>query len=129
MDNDISPPPPPPVEPPAVPAPVAATAEDKTVAIVAYLTLIGFIVAVVLQSNKKTAIGAYHLRQSLGLVLSGIILSVVGVIPFLGWLVFVVGWILLFVMWIFGLINAINGQEKPVPILGPTFEKWFATAF
>jgi hypothetical protein len=28
-------------------------------------------------------------------------------------------------MWIMGLVNAINGQEKPVPILGNKYLEWF----
>lgn len=44
------------------PPPVAGTTEDRTVAILAYITIIGFIIAIVMHSSKKTAIGTYHLR-------------------------------------------------------------------
>ncbi len=125
--------PPPESVPPPPPAPVAATPvvvnEDKTVAIVAYLTLIGFIVAVVLHGQKKTRLGAYHLRQSLGIMLTFIAGSVIGIIPILGWLVLFVAMIGGFVLWVFGLINAANGKLQPVPVLGKHFEKWFGTAF
>ncbi len=47
-------------------SPHRAPGEDKTVAIVAYLTLIGFIIAIILNGQKKTALGAFHLRQMLG---------------------------------------------------------------
>jgi len=126
---------PPPATPPesTPPPPPAATPvvvnEDKTVAIVAYLTLIGFIVAVVLHGQKKTRLGAYHLRQSLGLILLFVAGGLVAVIPLLGWLVWFVVLIGGFVLWVFGLINAANGKMKPVPVLGQHFEKWFGTAF
>jgi hypothetical protein len=29
------------------------------------------------------------------------------------------------VLWVIGLMGAINGQEKPVPILGEKFQEWF----
>lgn len=106
--------------PPSQPA--ASSTEDKTVAIVAYLTLIGFIVAIIMHSSKKTQIGAYHLRQALGLFIAGIVL---GWIPFLNLLVLPV----LFVFWLLGFINAIKGEMKPIPLVGPMFEKWFAGAF
>ena len=48
-----------------------AVPEDKTVAILAYITLIGFIIAIVLHGQKKTALGAFHLRQMLGIFLTG----------------------------------------------------------
>jgi len=133
---DTNPPSPTPAAPPAPPASSAppapsapAAGEDKTVAIIAYLTLFGFIAAVVIHSNKKTALGAYHLRQALGLLLGGIALSMIGWIPILGWLVLIVGMIFFFVLWVIGLINAINGQAKPVPLLGSLFQQWFGTTF
>ena len=108
--------------------PVSA-GEDKTVAILAYLTLIGFLVAAVLNSSKKTALGAFHLRQALGLFLSGIALAVIAIVPLLGWLVAWAGSIVLFILWVIGLIAAIGGERKPVPLMGEHYEKWFGTAF
>lgn len=113
-----------PATPPAAPA-----GEDKTVAIVAYLTLIGFIVALIIHGSKKTQLGAFHLRQCLGFVISGFALGIIGVVPILGWLLVLVGMPVLFVLWIIGLIAAIQGQMKPVPLIGEHFQKWFANTF
>ena len=121
--------PPPAPAPEPIPVTPVAVNEDKTVAIVSYLTLIGFIVAVVLHGQKKTRLGAYHLRQSLGIMLTFIAGGVIAIIPILGWLVWIVVMIGGFVLWVFGLINAANGNMKPVPILGEQYEKWFGTAF
>jgi len=107
--------------------------EDRTVAILSYLTIIGFIVALVLHSSKKTSLGAFHLRQTLGLIVSGLVLGVCGmilvIIPFLGWLAVCAAWLGFFVLWLMGLIAAACGQQKPVPVLGEHFQKWFAGAF
>lgn len=117
-----------PVSPPEIPAP-----EDKTVAIVSYLTLIGFIVAVVLHGNKKTKLGAYHLRQTLGLFVTGLACWVVNImlafIPVIGWLTIFVVWIGLIVLWVMGFISAASGQMKPVPLLGEHYQKWFGKTF
>jgi uncharacterized membrane protein len=114
------------------PPPAAAT-EDRTVAILSYLTIIGFIVAIVLHSSKKTALGAYHLRQCLGLIVSGLALGIAGfvlaIIPILGWLAMLALWVFFLVLWVMGLIAAATGQQKPVPVLGEHFQKWFASAF
>jgi len=114
---------PPPVTPTgaAAPPPMVSATEDKTVAILSYITLIGFIVAIVLNSNKKTKLGAFHLRQVLGLFLTGVLC----IIPLLG-LVVAIG---LLVFWIMGLISAIKGEMKPVPLLGAMYQKWFGTTF
>jgi uncharacterized membrane protein len=109
------------------------TTDDKTVAIVSYLTLIGFIVALVLHSSKKTQLGAYHLRQSLGLILTAIAVWVVAMmfvfIPYVGWVITSAAWIALFALWVIGLIAALNGDQKPVPVLGEYYQKWFGKAF
>lgn len=107
--------------------------EDRTVAIVSYLTFVGLIVAIVIHGNKKTALGAYHLRQSLGLTICAIVLWVVATvlafIPIIGWIIMLVAWLGLFALWLMGLISAASGQMKPVPVLGEHFQKWFAGAF
>ena len=107
----------------------SATTEDKTTAIVSYLTLIGFIAAVIIHGNKKTRLGAYHLRQTLGLMLTSFAIGVIMIVPILGWIIGFIAWIGLFVFWVMGFISAINGQMKPVPLLGAHFQKWFGNAF
>jgi uncharacterized membrane protein len=107
--------------------------EDKTIAIISYLTIIGFIIAVIMHGSNKTRLGAYHLRQMLGLLVTGVVLFFVGLllafIPLLGWLTSMALWFGLFVLWLIGLIAAANGQMKPVPVLGQQYEQWFGKAF
>ena len=121
---------------PVPPAPASAPApagEDRTVAILSYITLIGFIVAIVIHSSKKTELGAFHLRQVLGLIVTGIgfgICAMVMVfIPIIGWIAIVAGWITMLVFVIMGFISAVTGQKKPVPLLGEKYQQWFANAF
>ena len=119
---------------PATPTPPpAAGGEDKVAAIVAYLTLIGFIVAILIHMNKKTKLGAYHLRQVLGFFLTTIAVGFCQVIlvfiPILGWLCILALWLAMLVLWILGLVAAINGQMKPMPVVGPLYQKWFGTTF
>lgn len=113
--------------------PAAAAGEDKTVAILSYLTLIGFIVAIVMHSSNKTSLGAFHLRQCLGLILTsfaaGICAMVIAFIPFVGWVVAPCIWLGFFVLWVLGLIAAINGKKEPLPLLGEQYQKWFSGAF
>ena len=118
--------------PAETPPPPPAT-EDRTVAILAYITIIGFIIAIVLHSSKKTALGAFHLRQVLGLIVSGLVVWVACIIlafiPILGWLAIIVAWISFFIMWLMGLIAAASGQQKPMPIMGARYQKWFGGTF
>lgn len=109
------------------------TSDDgKTIAIISYLTIIGWIIAYVMHGNNKTALGAYHIRQTATLFIIGIgiwfIQMLVAFIPIIGWLVgilLVFVYIGLFILWIIGLIAAINGQAKPIPVIGEKAQEWF----
>ncbi|SEL63981.1 MULTISPECIES: DUF4870 domain-containing protein [Maribacter] len=99
--------------------------EGKNIAIIAYITIIGLIIAYVMNNDKKDAFAAYHIKQSLGLAATGLALGIVGMIPILGWIINILGIIVLLYMWVMGLMNAINGKESPVPFLGEKYKEWF----
>jgi len=121
---------------PAVVPPV----EDKTVAILAYLTFIGFIVAIILNNGpKKNALGQFHLRQALGLLifhLAGMVtFLILGLLFYRGAFGLIVNlaskgyFVGLLVLFILGLVDAINGRRKPVPVLGEFIQQKLAGAF
>jgi uncharacterized membrane protein len=110
-------------------AAAGSAVEDKTVAILGYLTIVGFIVAIFMHQNQKTELGAFHLRQVLGLVLTGAAGAVCAAVPILGWIVWFFVVIALFVLWIMGLLSAVKGDMRPVPVLGEHYQRWFAGAF
>lgn len=101
-----------------------AVAEGKTTAIIAYITIVGLIIAFIMNNDKKNTFAAYHIRQCLGIALTGLALGVVNVIPFLGWIVSIFGSLFLIVLWVMGLLGALNGKEKPVPLLGEKYQEW-----
>ena len=71
--------------PPSQAAVAGATTEDKTVAILSYVTILGFIAAMIMHQSHKTQLGAFHLRQMLDLVVTGLVGGIRGVVPILGW--------------------------------------------
>lgn len=105
----------------------ASVEEGKGLAIVAYITIIGLIVALILNQEKKNPFTAFHVRQSLGIALLGVAISVVNVIPFLGLIISMFAFIVLFIMWLIGLLAALSGGTKPVFLLGKQFQEWFAS--
>lgn len=96
----------------------AASKEGKNIALIAHLTLIGWIIALVMNNNSKSEFGSFYIRQVLGLGLCGLVLSF---IPLLGWIVSLG----IFVLWIMSLISALNGEKKLTPLLGAQFQDWF----
>lgn len=103
----------------------AVVNEGKNIAIIAYVTIIGLIIAFVMNNDKKDPFAAYHIKQSFGLALTGLALGVIGLIPILGWIINILGIFVLLYMWFIGLMNAINLKESAVPFLGEKFKIWF----
>ena len=108
--------------------------DGKTIAVISYLTIIGWVIAYVMNSNNKSQIAIYHIRQSLFLMLAGIVLYIVQTmllfIPYLGWLITLLSILIglaLLILWIMGLIAAINGEEKPVPVVGVKAQQLFSS--
>ena len=94
----------------------------RTTDVVAYLSWIGLLVAFVMGDR---AASRFPLTQSLPFWLAGTVAGIAG--RLLGWLP-LVGWaadlavglmlVLCVVCWFIGIINAISGVERPVPLLG-----------
>lgn len=107
----------------------SANSNGKTAAIVSYITIIGWLISYFALNNPKTSIGSYHLRQTLLLFICGIAYQIITIgltmaMPFLG-LILWVGYIGFLVLWIMGLIAAINGEEKPMPLIGEKAQELF----
>lgn len=98
--------------------------EGKTIAIISYITIIGTIIAFIMNNNKHNSFAAFHIRQAIGLALLGIAVSILRNYISLG----IVGNILgigVLVLFVIGLIGAIQGEEKKIPLLGDQFQEWF----
>lgn len=94
----------------------------KVLAVLAYIIPILVIVPIIQRDND---FALFHARQVLLLLIAGVLVSVVNVIPCLGQIIFVVGALTLLVLGILGLINAIRGDAKPLPLIGGFAEEWF----
>lgn len=88
--------------------------DKKTTDIVAYITWIGWIVAFL--AGDKAA-SKFHLNQSLVIWLGFLISTAIGFIPVVGFVSYLIN-VFLLVCFILGLVYAIQGQEKEVPLLG-----------
>ena len=105
--------------------------KGKTVAILSYCTLIGFIIALVMNGdqNNKSELGVFHIRQALGIFLTSFAVGFVSIIlvfiPFLGGLLVMAAYIGILVFWIMGLVAAIGGEKKAVPLLGAVYQNMF----
>ena len=96
---------------------MAVSTESKTVAIVAHITIIGWIIAVVMNSNNKTEFASFYIRQTLVL---NLILGF-GFGPFFGKIIGLIA----FVFIILSLLYALGGNKARLPLVGTYFQDWF----
>ncbi|MCR5526434.1 MAG: zinc ribbon-containing protein [Lachnospiraceae bacterium] len=85
---------------------------DKTLGIIAYITLIGFILALVL-SNGRERSEFLKLQLSQALIIT--LCHIGGImVPLVGWVLLIV----VFFAWASALIFACQGKTKPLPVIG-----------
>jgi uncharacterized membrane protein len=112
---------------PAIPEMPKAEVEDgKVMAILCYL--INVIVPIVCLATKNNAFSLYHAKQALTLAICVITVMVVS-IPLMcigiGFVTYLIGGLGALVFSIIGLVNAAQGNAKPLPLIGAWGENWF----
>lgn len=119
-----------------------STADNgKNVGIVSYLTIIGWLIAYFgMHQSNKTELGSYQLRQTLLLhIVSFLVSWILGMIfaaVFFSsgfsenWFaIYGIRWIIraaFIVLWLIGFIGAINGEKKPIPLIGERAQTLFS---
>lgn len=95
--------------------------DNKLNAILCYLSLL-IIVPLVDEKAKKSPYVKFHINQGLVLLIAAVILFpvhfILAFIPFLGWLISFILAVGLFVIWLMGILSAVNGEMKRLPIIG-----------
>lgn len=103
---------------------------NKDLSVISYLTIFGWLYAYIKGKHQADSLLKYHLRQFFGLFLLALVFNIlvtilIRIVPGVNFLSYLCG-IAFMVLWVFGLINAINGVEKNIPLVGKLFEDKFA---
>lgn len=88
----------------------------RLVAVLGYLTIIGWLIALFLYGEHKSHLARFHLRQSLGLVITAAILSF---IPLIGWGLNII----VLLAWLVSIYHAGLGHVFRVPLLGDLYQE------
>ena len=88
-------------------------ADNKVIAALAYI--IFFLPLIAAQGSK---FARYHANQALVLFLLGVANFIIGSVPILGWMISVFLSLFIFVLAIIGIVNALGGKAKPLPLIG-----------
>jgi len=92
--------------------PTSASSDSNLMAALSYVWILSIVMLIV---KKDDEFVKFHARQ--GLIL--FIASFIGVIPFIGWFI----WLIVVVMDIIGFIKALSGERYKVPVVGDIAEK------
>lgn len=104
----------------------AASNNGKTIALIAYFFLLGWILALVLNHSSRTKLGSFHVRQSLGIMCVATIVFIF--VGFMDIFIFsLLGLLAMFVLWFLGFVSAVQGKFQTVPVVGEYFQKWFSS--
>ena len=97
--------------------------EGKTAAITSYILIIGFLIALSMNSEIKNEYATFHIRQGLGLSLTFIGLGLI-ISNFENIMIAAPMWIFVTVLMFYGIFSAANGSTKPLPLVGNLYQKW-----
>ena len=106
---------------PGQPGQSGGSMDPKTASIIVYITWIGLLIAI-LSADKNEPFFKHHLNNALVILIASTVVGLIGAplcfIPIIGGLVVFAAEIFLFVCMIMGIVNAVNGECKPLPIIG-----------
>lgn len=109
------------VQPTTTKADPADVEKNKVLAIVGYIIPILFFIPLLSEDGKKSPFAKFHSNQQLNLLLFGVIGYVVAsilVVVLIGIILFPILWLACVVFFIMGIINVVNGEMKPLPLIG-----------
>lgn len=87
--------------------------KNKIMAVLAYIIFL-----IPLIAAKESPFARFHTNQGLLLVIAAVISSVIAAIPVIGWIIAPVIGIAVTVLAVIGILNALNGKAKELPLIG-----------
>jgi uncharacterized membrane protein len=95
--------------------------DPKILAAIGYLWIL-FLIPLLFKKDDPFC--SHHGKQGLVLFIFSLIISVLGGLPVIGWLIIApVGWIIVVILMILGILNALRGEMWEMPYLGKYAKK------
>ena len=102
---------PPPQMPPQAPPPSGSN-NNSLMAVLAYLGIL--VLIPLLTEAKNDSFVKFHIQQGLVMLIAWVLGSFLFWVPFVGWIL----WLGIVVLTIIGIMNAVNGHMKELPVIG-----------
>jgi uncharacterized membrane protein len=94
--------------------------DNKILAAIGYL---GILCLVPLLLKKDSVYAQFHGKQGLVLLIAWVVVNVVAIVPFVGWIAAFFGNILCLAFMVVGIVNSMQGKMKELPIVGEYAKK------
>ncbi|MEW5757972.1 MAG: hypothetical protein AB1755_00665 [Candidatus Omnitrophota bacterium] len=88
--------------------------EGKIFALMGYLSILCLIPLILKKDNKFVL---YHAKQGLVIFIIELILMLIGILPFIGWLISVLGTFLCMLISLYGIIECLIGNYVKIPLV------------
>lgn len=108
---------------PTPPPPAQSGLSDNAAGALAYVTVIPAIIFLLVEPYNKNPYIKFHAWQNIFLAIALFAISVIAIIPILGWLIALIGVPVLLIAWIICLVNALQGKRFKLPFIGNLAEK------
>ena len=100
-------------------------------AILSYVLIIGPLIALSINADKKNPYTSFHLRQGLGLTATFLLIGLTmssyfnrSQLPETSFNIAFRVWIFIGILALYGMFRAVMGYTRPIPLLGSFFQKW-----
>jgi uncharacterized membrane protein len=98
--------------------------QGKITAITSYILIIGVLIALSMNAETKNKFASFHIKQAVGLNLTFISIGLL-ISNFSNMQIYISFWVFFTVLWVFGILSAIKGGNKSIPIVGNLYQKLF----
>ncbi len=102
-----------------------AETSEKTKELNTGMAVLAYIIFFVplLTDAKDDPYVKYHVKQGLVLFIAWVLTGVFNMVPVIGWMLAPIVYLVLLVLLIMGILNAVNGAKKPLPLIGQFADK------
>ncbi len=102
-----------------------AETSEKTKELNTGMAVLAYIIFFVplLTDAKDDPYVKYHVKQGLVLFIAWVLTGVFNMVPVIGWFLAPIVYLVLLVLLIMGILNAVNGNKKPLPLIGQFADK------
>lgn len=94
--------------------------EGKFFALISYIS---FLCLVTLLLKKKNKFALYHAKQGLVIFVMEVALTIIAIIPFLGWIIWSLGFIILSLVCLWAILEVLMGHYLKIPLVSDIAEK------